>query len=148
MANVLCQIKGSKRLLLFPPSDVTQFQIPPGESSSPINIFESDISKYPRCQEAILGPGDVVFIPSLWLHAAAPLETTSISINVFFRDLKSGYANGRDVYGNRDIQAYEKGRRDVAKITSTFSGLPGAMRRFYLERLADELKEQALASAP
>lgn len=148
MANVLCQIKGSKRVLMFPPSDVCQFQIPPGESSSSINVFESDLSKFPQCREAILKTGDVLFLPSLWLHAAAPLELTSISVNVFFRDLESGYAAGRDVYGNRDIQAYEKGRRDIAKMASAFNGLPGVMRRFYLERLADEVKEQALACAP
>ena len=148
MANVLCQINGAKRILMFPPSDVCQFQIPPGESSSAINVFASELSNFPRCQEAILEAGDVLFIPSLWLHAAAPLEMTSISVNVFFRDLESGYAAGRDVYGNRDIQAYEKGRRDIVKMASAFDGLPGAMRRFYLERLADEVKEQALACAP
>lgn len=148
MANVLCQINGAKRVLMFPPSDVCQLQIPPGESSSSINVFASDLSSFPRCQEAILEAGDVLFIPSLWLHAAAPLEMTSISVNVFFRDLESGYAAGRDVYGNRDIQAYEKGRRDIVKMASAFDGLPGAMRRFYLERLADEVKEQALACAP
>ena len=148
MANVLCQINGSKRVILFPPSDVGQFQIAPGESSSSINVFDADLSKYPHCQEAILGAGDVVFIPPLWLHAAAPVGATSISVNVFFRDLETGYASGRDVYGNRDIHAYEKGRRDIAKIASTFAALPGPTRRFYLERLSDELKDVALAAAP
>lgn len=148
MANVLCQINGSKRVILFPPSDVCQFQIAPGESSSSINVFEADLSKYPHCQEAVLGAGDVLFIPPLWLHATAPVGASSISINIFFRDLETGYASGRDVYGNRDIHAYEKGRRDIAKIVSTFEGLPGPIRRFYLERLGDELKDQALAAAP
>lgn len=144
MANVLCQINGSKRVLLFPPSDVSNFQIAPGESSSSINVFTTDLSRFPRCQEAILKAGDVLFIPPLWLHATAPLETTSTSVNVFFRNLKTGYASGRDVYGNRDLQAYEKGRLEVAKIARTFKGLPGPVGRFYLERLADELRDQAL----
>ena len=144
MANVLCQIKGSKRVLLFPPSDVSSFQIAPGESSSSINVFTTDLLRFPQCQEAILKAGDVLFIPPLWLHATAPLETTSTSVNVFFRNLETGYASGRDVYGNRDLQAYEKGRLDVAKIARTFNGLPGSVGRFYLERLADELRDQAL----
>ena len=148
MANVLCQIDGSKRVILFPPSDVCQFQISPGESSSSINVFEADLSKYPHRQEAVLEAGDVLFIPPLWLHVTGPVGTTSISVNIFFRDLETGYASGRDVYGNRDIQAYEKGRREIAKIASTFDGLPGPRRRFYLERLGEELKDQALAAAP
>lgn len=147
MANVLCQVNGHKRVLLFPPSDVSRFQVAPGQSSSPINVFECDLSRYPQCQEAILHAGDVLFIPPLWLHATAPLGTTSISVNVFFRSLKTGYATGRDVYGNRDLQAYEKGRLDIAKIARAFKGLPGPVSRFYLERLADELKDQALTFA-
>ena len=147
MANVLCQIHGAKRILLFPPSDVTHFQIASGASSSSVNVFESNLLKYPRCQEAILQAGNVLFIPPLWLHATAPQGTTSVSTNVFFRSLETGYASGRDVYGNRDVKAYEKGRLDVAKIARTFEGLPGSMSRFYLERLADELREQALAFA-
>ena len=147
MANVLCQINGSKRVLLFPPSDVSRFQIAPGESSSSINVFESDLSIYPQCQEAILQAGDVLFIPPLWLHTTAPVGSTSTSVNVFFRNLKTGYAVGRDVYGNRDLQAYEKGRLDVAKMARTFQGLPGPVGRFYLERLADELRDQALSFA-
>jgi tRNA wybutosine-synthesizing protein 4 len=47
------------------------------------------------------------------------------------------------VYGNRDLQAYEKGRRDVEKIVHSFDRLPRDIARFYLDRLADELKERA-----
>ena len=147
MANVLCQIDGSKRILLFPPSHVSEFNIAPGESSSPINVFETDLSRFPQCREAILQPGDVLFLPPLWLHAAAPLGTTSVSINVFYRNLRTGYAAGRDVYANRDLQAYEKGRQDISKIASSFKEIPAVMRRFYLERLADELRDHARTSA-
>ena len=153
MANVLCQIKGSKRVVLYPPSDIAHLKVPPGESSSSINIFEVNSMQEPSLtatnpQEVVLHPGEVLFIPPLWLHAVSPLETASISINVFFRSLKAGYAAGRDVYGNRDVQAYEKGRKDVAKITDSFDQLPGQMSRFYLERLAQELREKAVSMAP
>jgi tRNA wybutosine-synthesizing protein 4 len=67
-----------------------------------------------------------------------------VAVNVFFRNLAAGtYAAGRDVYGNRDLQAYEKGRRDVEKIVHSFDRLPRDIARFYLDRLADELKERA-----
>ncbi len=153
MANVLCQIKGCKRVVLFPPSDIAHLEIPPGESSSSINIFGVDHVANPsraatHPQEAILRPGDVLFIPPLWPHASSPLENTSISINVFFRDLKAGYAAGKDVYGNRDVQAYEKGRKSVARMVESFDQLPAQMSRFYLERLAQELREKAVSLAP
>jgi tRNA wybutosine-synthesizing protein 4 len=67
----------------------------------------------------------------------------SIAVNVFFRNLKSGYATGKDVYGNRDLQAYEKGRMDIAKVAKSFDKLPLETRGFYLERLAGELMDMA-----
>ena len=144
MANILCQIKGGKRVLLFPPSDVKEFGFEPGASSSDLNIFAkrqdgSLAGTHP--QEAILSPGDVLFLPQLWLHTAAPTSDISVAINVFFRGLPSSrYAAGRDVYGNRDIQAYEKGRQDIAKIIRSFEGLPTDVKDFYLTRLAQEFE--------
>lgn len=151
MANVLCQIQGSKRIILYPPSDVLHLDIPPGGSSSSINVFDAEAAtKYPSLlrthpQESVLQPGDVVYIPPLWLHTASPTETMSVSVNIFFRSLETGYAAGRDVYGNRDLQAYENGRRDIEKIAKAFVGLPREMGQFYLERLAEELQQKSLA---
>ena len=150
MANVLCQIRGKKRMLLYPPSDVSLFDIAPGASSSSFNPFDSEGKPSPQnrahAHEGILQPGDILFIPSMWLHAAAPLETVSVSVNVFFRNLETGYAAGRDVYGNRDLQPYEKGRREIDKIAKAFESLPADVSNFYLLRLADELKARAYAS--
>lgn len=149
MANILCQINGSKRLILYPPSDVSLFSVPPGASSSSVNCFDTGPTQNPSLASAhphefLLEPGDVLFIPPLWLHTASPAGNVSISVNVFFRNLDFGYAPGRDVYGNRDVQAYEKGRRDIEKMTRSFNKLPADMARFYLERLADELHVKAL----
>ena len=148
MANVLCQIRNRKRLLLFPPFDVSLFSIPPGGSSSSINCFDPDPSDNSSLasghpQEALLEPGDVLFIPPLWLHTASSADNVSVAVNGFFRTLDSGYASGRDVYGNRDVQAYEKGRKDIEKVVKSFTKLPAEMGKFYLDRLADELKVRA-----
>ena len=67
----------------------------------------------------------------------------SVAVNIFFRSLDLGYAAGRDVYGNRDLQAYEKGRKDIEKIAKSFDGLTPEFAQFYLLRLAEELKEKA-----
>ncbi|PNS18317.1 hypothetical protein CAC42_6134 [Sphaceloma murrayae] len=147
MANVLCQIKGSKRLLLYAPADVVHLGIGPGASSSSMNPFEPssvDQKNLSRviAHEAVLNEGDVLFIPPLWLHTAKPLSNLSIAVNVFFKDerMEKAYAAGKDVYGNRDIAAYERGRRDVQKIIKGFDGLSEQVRSFYLLRLAEELK--------
>jgi tRNA wybutosine-synthesizing protein 4 len=146
MANVLCQLRGHKRLLLFPPSDVQHLHFSPGASSSSIDVFSmlNDIElAQTHPHEAILRPGDVLFLPALWLHTASPTEGVSVAVNVFFRTLENGYAPGKDVYGNRDLQAYEKGRQDVARVAKSFSNLPKDARKFYLLRLAEELKNMA-----
>lgn len=149
MANVLCQIRGSKRIILYPPSDITYLDVAPGASSSSINVFSADATakhsllRHAHPQQAILNPGDVLYIPPLWLHTALPTEKFSISINIFFRSLTTGYSLGRDVYGNRDVQAYENGRREIEKVSKAFDSLPGEMARFYLERLAGELAQKA-----
>lgn len=149
MANVLCQIRGKRRLVLFPPADVQYLQVPPGASSSTIDIFQNikdgSIVSIPHTspQEAVLHSGDILFIPPMWLHTASPTGGVSVAVNVFFRSLPKGYAAGRDVYGNRDLQAYEKARIDIQKMVRSFDGLPSDISRFYLLRLAQELKDNA-----
>ena len=152
MANIYAQVAGTKRLLLFPPADVEHLGFAPGASSSSTDVFSAaDDPALARTHphEAVLGPGEVLFLPPLWLHAATPTAAASIAVNVFFRDLDArdggggAYAAGRDVYGNRDLAAYEKGRQDVARMAKAFEKLPGQAREFYLLRLAEELRGRA-----
>lgn len=142
MANVYAQIRGSKRMVLFPPTDVSQLAFAPGASSSSLDVF-SALEKHQlpdtHPHEAQLEPGDLLFLPAMWFHTATPTTDLSVAVNYFFRDLEGGYSAGRDVYGNRDLAAYEKGRQDVARIAKGFERLPPEIRQFYLARLADEL---------
>ena len=146
MANVLCQIRGNKRVVLYSPKYVNELCFAPGASSSTLNVFEANkrlddmhVTRY----EADLNPGDILYIPAVWPHAAAPTDGTSTAVNVFFRSLQHGYAAGKDVYGNRDLQGYENGRRDVQKIAKAFRDVPFDVRGFYMKRLAQELLELA-----
>ncbi|KAH8677272.1 leucine carboxyl methyltransferase [Xylariales sp. PMI_506] len=147
MANVYCQIVGSKRLILFPPTDVGKLSFAPGASSSSLDVFselESLLVAGTLPYEAILNPGDVLYLPPLWLHTANQISTYGVAVNVFFRNLDSGYSIGRDVYGNRDLAAYEKSRQDIARIVGSFGKVPHDLREFYLKRLADELMQKSL----
>ncbi|KAI8154665.1 tRNA wybutosine-synthesizing protein 4 [Colletotrichum sp. SAR 10_70] len=147
MANVYAQVRGSKRLILFPPSDVKHLSFSPGASSSSVDVFSAlgagslrGVQPY----EAVVEPGDILFLPPLWLHTAAPTSDMSVAVNIFFRNLEKGYSSGRDVYGNRDLAAYEKGRQDVSRIANNFSKLPSDAREFYIRRLADELLQSTM----
>lgn len=145
MANIYCQIVGSKRLVLFPPQDVTELSFAPGSSSSSLDIFaelESTELSGTHPHEAYLNPGDILYLPPLWLHTAAPVTELGVAVNVFFRSLETGYAAGRDVYGNRDLAAYEKGRQDVTRIANAFGKVPSDMKEFYVRRLAGELLQK------
>lgn len=153
MANVLCQVRGEKTVLLFPPSDVKHLGIDAGASSSSVDVFAAAAAathpalRKTHPQAATLAPGDVLFIPATWAHTAAPAAGMSIAVNCFFRSLESQkYAAGRDVYGNRDLAAYEKGRKDVARIIRAFEDLPPHVSAFYLQRLGMELLEKAKAT--
>ncbi|EXJ84388.1 hypothetical protein A1O3_05055 [Capronia epimyces CBS 606.96] len=192
MANVLFQIRGTRKLVLFPPEDLKHLSFPPGSTTSTMDIFEpaaadeteaatewDRLNLIPNTHPhiALLRPGDALYIPPLWAHAGTPMPAPShqapapnqsqqtssasnsasvtthspvdtstkvgapsatapsdpepsssssyshinLSLNVFFRSLPaSRYAVGRDVYGNRDLAAYEDGRRDIDKIVRRF----------------------------
>lgn len=146
MSNILCQIQGTKQIVLFPPADVKYLGFPPGASSSQLSIFGTNGKlSFPSQKQHMhpqifnLKPGDVLYIPSLWAHTAHPTSSMSVAVNVFFRSLDTGYSAGKDVYGNRDVQAYENGRRDIQRISRAFGSLPPQMAKFYLQRLAAEL---------
>ena len=152
MANFYCQIRGNRRLVIYPPSDITHLDFPPGSTTSRLGLFDTNKAS---CQfdgipatnpiEATLKPGDVLFIPPLWPHTGAPEGGVSIAVNVFFRNIPTKkYAAGRDVYGNRDLQPYEDGRRDLEKIVQRFDhDVPTEIAQAYLDRLGDELKARA-----
>lgn len=152
MANFYCQIRGNRRLVIYPPSDITRLDFPPGFTTSRLGLFDANSSSSQFGSiagtspiEAALKPGDVLFIPPLWPHTGAPEGGVSIAVNVFFRNLPAkDYAAGRDVYGNRDLQPYEDGRRDLEKIVRRFDhDVPADIAQAYLNRLADELKARA-----
>lgn len=144
MANILCQIHGSKRVILFPPSDVSSLRFRPGETTSDLDVVSEHVDGLSDTHpvEIELKEGEVLFIPACWPHATAPAgdHGLSVAVNVFFRSLSEGYAVGRDVYGNRDLAAYEEGRRDLLKVTPSLEQLGKEERKTVLPVLTAMLR--------
>ena len=139
---------------------------PPTACTTPILPSSVDLPPGTHPHFISVPPGSALYIPPLWSHTAAPSPPgiINISVNVFFRSLQNSlYAAGRDVYGNRDLSAYEEGRRDLEKIVKRFSGAKGKGRaagevegevevempkdiaKAYMERLGQEILERAAA---
>ncbi|KAK8249966.1 hypothetical protein IWZ00DRAFT_554024 [Phyllosticta capitalensis] len=174
LANVLCQIRGRKRLRLYAPADAKHLGYAAGASSSDVDVWYDDddeqawARRSPEDRERLartspwegtLAPGEILFLPPMWSHAVKP-ETAgapgegdeeagfSVAVNCFWRNLSSeAYAVGRDVYGNRDLAGYEEGRKAVEKIAKAFEGVPADLRGFYVDRLCEELREKVVIEA-
>jgi tRNA wybutosine-synthesizing protein 4 len=146
MANILTQIIGEKEILVFPPSAVCDLDIPPGASSSRItDIFSSALRQ--KGLNGTLKPGDAIYIPPLWPHATKPLSG-NVGVNVFWKNYGDEiYDRGKDVYGNKDLICYTEGRKMLDRIVKGFKDVDGAVREFYMKRLAAELQELAGSGA-
>jgi tRNA wybutosine-synthesizing protein 4 len=116
--NVLCQVVGRKRVLLFPPSAIPHLYMH-GSTSKVADMDAPDLARYPLCLaaraaalEVTLHPGDVLFMPNMWCHQVVAVDAC-VSINCFFERLPRGDYDPADAYGNRDIPA-QAAARDAA----------------------------------
>ncbi|MFN6513531.1 MAG: cupin-like domain-containing protein [Nostoc sp. CreGUA01] len=94
--NIFAQIKGRKRILLYPPSDYLSFYPPLDSTSgvgfnSKVNPDTSDLELFPKFPrqdkiEIILQPGEILYIPPFWWHHLTAVDE-NISLS-FWYDLK------------------------------------------------------------
>lgn len=90
--NLLLQLKGRKRVLLFAPEELSNLYPYGALSRTPhvsrINLTRDDQSRYPkfaqaRCGEVWLEPGDMLYIPLFWWHGVFGYDT-NMSINFWY----------------------------------------------------------------
>jgi hypothetical protein len=86
------QVTGTKRVLLWPPSEAHNLYTE-GSSSrvpDPLGACPARFPRFARAAparlEATLRPGDALFIPGLWFHHVSA-ESFSIAVNVFWKVL-------------------------------------------------------------
>lgn len=154
--NVLCQIVGTKRIILFEPSDSKYLYI--SGDKSRVNNFD-DVSNmmrefplliHAKARSCHLKPGDCIFIPALWWHNIRSTEDDteqgySIGFNIFWRDQelasRSLYANN-DVYGNKHLVPYEAALTNVERALDHLKKLPEKHRGLHKLMLLLHLKKK------
>jgi hypothetical protein len=96
--NLACVAAGRRRVTLFPPDQIGNLYVgpldftPAGQAVSLVDFAEPDLDRFPRfaramasAQVAELGPGDAVFIPSLWWHHMEGLDDFNVLVNYWWR---------------------------------------------------------------
>jgi len=96
--NIACVAVGHRRFTLFPPEQLRNLYIgpldltPAGQAVSLVDFAAPDYARFPRFKEALaqaqvaeLGPGDAIFIPSLWWHHVEGLDGFNVLLNYWWR---------------------------------------------------------------
>lgn len=145
MDNVLCQIKGNKRVVLWPPDQI-QYLYVISSTSKVLDIDYPDLQQFPefskaKSVECILREGEVLFIPALWFHNTKAFEA-SISVNVFWKGLDDIFYEKKDLYGNKDLLLGTKAMTEVENAIAALLQLPEPYRTFYAYRALTTLKDK------
>jgi Cupin-like domain len=96
--NIACVVAGHRRFTLFPPAQLENLYIgpldftPAGQAISLVDFARPDFAKFPKfaaalqhAQVAELGPGDAIFIPSMWWHHIESLDPLNVLVNYWWR---------------------------------------------------------------
>lgn len=96
--NLAVVAAGRRRFTLFPPEQLKNLYIgpldftPAGQAISLVDLLNPDYDTYPRFAEALahartaeLGPGDAIFIPSMWWHHIEALDPFNVLVNYWWR---------------------------------------------------------------
>jgi Cupin-like domain len=96
--NLACVVAGHRRFTLFPPEQLENLYVgpldltPAGQAISLVDFARPDFTRYPRFAAALeaarvaeLGPGDALFIPSMWWHHIESLDSLNVLVNYWWR---------------------------------------------------------------
>jgi len=96
--NLACVIAGRRRYTLFPIEQIDNLYIGPidnklaGQPVSLVDFARPDFARFPRFKDAIAGAeiaeleaGDVLYLPSLWIHHVESLDAFGAMVNFWWR---------------------------------------------------------------
>jgi tRNA wybutosine-synthesizing protein 3 len=155
--NVLVQLAGTKRILLFLPTAAGGLYLSGSSSTLPTRaLWAAPGSEeaaalhaaHPRyaaaraaATEITLSPGEALFIPALWAHAVR-CDDFSAAVNVFW-PAGGGSQGARDVYGNVDAPAAADALAAAATAAAALRRLPPDAAAFYAARAIALLQDAA-----
>lgn len=95
--NIACCVVGERRFTLFPPEQIFNLYpgpldpTPGGQAISLVDFTNPDFSRFPGFRTALesariaeVGPGDAVFIPSMWWHHVQGLSPFNTLVNYWW----------------------------------------------------------------
>jgi hypothetical protein len=95
--NIACCVVGRRRFTVFPPDQIFNLYpgplepTPGGQAISLVDFSNPDFDRFPRFRAALdaamtieVGPGDAVFIPSMWWHHIEGLSPFNILVNYWW----------------------------------------------------------------
>ena len=95
--NVACVVSGRRRFILFPPDQLANLYVGPldhnmaGQPTSMVDVHNPDFTRYPRFREALaaarvaeLGPGDAIYVPTLWWHNVDAVDPFNVLVNYWW----------------------------------------------------------------
>lgn len=124
--NLACCVAGRRRFTLFPPEQFRNLYLgpidntPAGRAVSMVDFHSPDFEVHPafaealkHAQVAVLEPGDVLFIPSMWWHHVEGLAPFNILMNYWWRDTPRFLGQPQDALNHailsiRDLPAEDK----------------------------------------
>lgn len=101
--NLICVVGGRRKVTLFPPDQLANLYVgpldltPAGQPISTVDLSRPNLGQHPKFGlaqkvglETELGPGDALFIPSMWWHQVESLDAINMMVNLWWTE-SSGY---------------------------------------------------------
>ncbi|XP_019618013.1 PREDICTED: tRNA wybutosine-synthesizing protein 5-like [Branchiostoma belcheri] len=147
MDNLLIQVSGRKRVVLFSPRDATHLYLT-GDKSAVLDLENPDLERFPQFSQArpytcTLQPGDILFLPALWFHNVVSLDF-GVAVNIFWRHLDPGFYDNKDPYGNKDLLSGQRALQILDRALKTLEELPVEYRDFYGRRMVSKIQQTVL----
>ncbi|CAL8240768.1 unnamed protein product [Merluccius merluccius] len=148
MDNLLAQVTGRKRVVLYSPQDALHLYLS-GDKSEVLDIDSPDLERFPdfvkaQRYECVLEPGDVLFIPALWFHNTLALQF-GVGVNVFWRHLAAKSYDKKDLYGNKDPAAATRALQALERALHMLDELPASYRDFYGRRMVQRVQQRTFS---
>ncbi|XP_026150967.1 tRNA wybutosine-synthesizing protein 5 isoform X1 [Mastacembelus armatus] len=150
MDNLLAQVTGRKRVVLYSPQDALHLYLS-GDKSEILDIDTPDLKQFPefvraKRYECVLEPGDLLFIPALWFHNTLALQF-GVGVNVFWRHLPPDSYDKKDPYGNKDPVAATRALQTLERALHTLDELPADHKDFYGRRMIQLIQKRTYCNS-